>query len=325
MSWRRRIGAAIGVAAIALATVTIVAPNQILRYLPPTAETTLTQQPVQPLIAVLLAVYAGWMVLSRGWLSPIREELAPPTDADTEEPDETGASASNDEDTHSRGDAEGTAENGPERISFLGRNVLTFGSQTNTQSTGDAETTTSTTDTEANDERDLDSVEETEPTAVSSTVSIPADEFDSLRSMPPEQPQSDVESVVGSDFDEILEERIHSYGRRDDLFGIFDVDPELMEQSSLLHVKSENTVRNRLVALASELEQSSDGTAPARGSVDEWTTEAAVKSFLDPTQSDNLPLIDRIRVWLLPEATFERLVEESLETLEDAHDGGRDR
>lgn len=314
MSWRQRIGAGIGIAAIALATVAIVAPNQILRYLPPTAERLLAQQPVQPAIAVLLAVYAGWMVFSRGWFAPIHEELTASTDTESGNADGEPDTEYTDEETDSNSTSPDASVNASESISFFGRNILTFSNQT------EAEESASTTDTEP-EESNSESVEEPNPPASSHAISISPDEFENLQSKAPEQHHADEDAIVGSEFDESFQKGMQSYAQRDDLFAIFDMDTELDGQSTLSYTRPEDTVRSRVVALAEELGQSQNGSAAPRGDITEWTSDAAVKSFLDPGNEDSLPLLDRIRVWLTPEKMFERTVERSIKTLEKIDDG----
>lgn len=292
MSWRRRIGGVVGVAALVLATVAIVAPNQILRYLPPTTERFVAQQSVQPAIAIAMAVYAGWMLFSRGWLAPVREELTTSTGTKSENADRDTDAESTDEASPAESPNHDPSANDPESLSVS--------SQTETRG-------------------------ETEPPGGAHSISISPDEFEELRSRAPEQPQMSGESIVGSDFDERFQTGRQSYAQRDDLFTIFDADAELTDQSASSDTRPEETVRSRIVALGEALEQSQDGSANARVDINEWTTDAAVRSFLDQENADSLPLRDRVRVWLTPETMFERAVERSIETLEEVDDGGRGR
>jgi len=317
VSWRRGIGFVIGVAAIVLTTVAIVAPTQILASLPPGAERTLTRQPVQPAIAGLLAVYATWMVFSRGWLSPVREESGGADGAELTSAGDRIDAGESDEDT--RLESTDHAGDASESISVLGRDVLTFSSPTDTQPDPESEASAST----GAGGTDTDAIERTEPQAESHAVSISPDEFDALRSTAPEHPQEGAESVVGSEFESTVAEARRSYGNRDDLFSVFDVDQDLVDESAFS--RSPRAVRRRLIATADALEESRSASGGPAADSSEWTTDAAVRSFLDPDHPDSLSLLDRLRVWLIPEAMFERVVERSTKVLADADDGGDDR
>ena len=317
MSWRRGIGFVIGVTAIVLTTVAIVAPTQILASLPPGAERTLTRQPVQPAIAGLLAVYATWMVFSRGWLSLVREESGGADGAELTSAGDRIDAGESDEDT--RLESTDHAGDASESISVLGRDVLTFSSQTDIQPTADEKASVSI----GNSEPDTDSLEEAEPPAGPKAISISPDEFDALRSTAPEHPQEGAESVVGSEFESTVAEARRSYGNRDDLFSVFDVDQDLVDESAFS--RSPRAVRRRLIATADALEESRSASGGPAADSSEWTTDAAVRSFLDPDHPDSLSLLDRLRVWLIPEAMFERVVERSTKVLADADDGGDDR
>jgi hypothetical protein len=292
MSWRRRIGAVIGVAAVVLSTVAIVAPTQILRYLPPVAERFVAHQSVQPTIAIMMAVYAGWMLFSRGWLTPVRDELTASTGTESENDSRETDAESTDSEPRPESPSHDPSANAPESVPFS--------SQTETRV-------------------------ETEPPVGSHVISISPDKFEELRSKAPEQPQPNRESIVGSDFDESFQKGRRLYAQRDDLFTIFDVDADLTEQSASSYPRPEKTVRSRIVALGKALEQSQDGSINSRVDISEWTRDAAVRSFLDQENADVLPLLDRVRVWLTPETIFERVVEQSIKTLEEIDDWESDR
>lgn len=304
-------------AAIGLTTAAIVAPARILEALPPGVERTLTQQPVQPVIVGGLAAYAGWMVFARGWLSPVREELTAADDAGSENGTERADSGESGEDTR----PESTDHTGDvsESISVFGRDILMFNSPTDTGSTPDREASPSTGDGDP----DTEPIGETESPAEPHAISISPDEFDALRSTAPEHPQQGAESIVGIEFESTVAEARRSYGDRDDPFSVFDVDQDPVDGSAFS--RSPRAVRKRLIATADALEES--WSAPDGSATDssEWTTDAAVRSFLDPDRPDSLSLIDRLRVWLIPEAMFERVVERSTKVLADADDGGDDR
>lgn len=397
MSWRRRIGAAVGMSAIGLATAVVAAPTRTLGYLPPETEELLTQHPVQPAIAVLLVGYAGWMVFSRGWLSPVHEaRVAPPntewgsarertngTDSDTSDGEfvplehisgvgpskadalrEAGYTSVDDARTASQselsdivgnalaarikadvrdadvstgaetgveGEFDDTAVTGNDRvasgpavesISVLGRDVVTFTSPSEQQSAGASEPAGSLGGTEPNNDTDSGGEEGTTPPAEPRVVPASPDAFETLQSNAPEQPQVGTETIVGSDFEVTLEEAIRSYGRRDDLFGIFDERRGLPEESEASGMRPEEVLRERLIALRATV-AGSEGPG-SRLDRDEWTTDPGVRLFFEPNRSDTLPLRYRARVWLTPETTFERLVERSIEALEDAYDRSGD-
>jgi hypothetical protein len=307
-------------AAIGLTTVAIVAPGRILESLPPGAEGTLTQQPVQPVIAGGLAAYAGLLVFSRGWFTPVREELTAVDDTESEGGAErTDAEKSDDDARRESADHAGDVS---ESLSMLGQDVLRFSTPTNTQPTPDPETEASA--STGDGEPDTDSIEEMEPPAGSHSVSISPDEFDVLRSAAPERPQEGGESIVGEEFERTVAEARRSYGDRDDLFGVFDVDQDLADESEFL-MGSADTVRKRLIATADAINRSRGGPDGPPSEISEWTTDAAVRSFLDPAHPDALSLLDRIRIWVIPEKMFERVVERSTNLLADAEDGGDDR
>ena len=317
MSWRRHIGAAIGVGAVVLTAVGVFAPDRLVGYVPPAAEEVLTQQPVRPAIAALLAVYAVGMVSLRGWLSPIREELIAPADTESGGTDE-GSDPEAGGETHPNGADRGSTTSAPESISVFGRDVLRFGTRTDGREHGDADAATTTREAGTASSP----AEDTDRPTESRVISTPPAEFEELQSTPPERPQLDAGSVVGSDFDGSLEKAIRSYGRRDDPLSVFDADTDLTERS-MSSARPEDAVRNRIVTLAETVERSGRGSVEPPGSPDEPTTDAAVQSFLNPETADSLGVLGRVRAWLVPESTFERVVERCVESLEDGYDGGR--
>ena len=325
MSWIRHVGAAVGVGAVVLTAVGVFAPNQLTQYVSPTAAEMLTQQPVQLAIAALLAVYAGWVVSLRGWLSPIHEELGAPAGADSTRVD-ARTDADDERDRHPDRTAHDDTTTTSESLSVFGRDVLRFGSRADARA--DADAGVGTTALEAGTVSGP--ADGTDRPGDSTVTSIPPGEFEALRSAPPERPQPGAGSVIGSDFDETVNEAIRSYGRRDDPLAVFDAATERTERSTPA-VRPEEEVRARIVSLAGTIEESGDGDGGGGGggeptvSFDERATDAAVRSFLTPETPDSLGVLDRVRAWLVPESTFERVVERCLDALEDGAEGGRNR
>lgn len=324
MSWQQRIGASIGIVAIALGILAVIAPGQILRYSTPTAERLFAQQPLQPAIAILLAVYASWMVFSRGWFAPIRKELTVSTATDSENADGEPDTERTDEEADSDSTGLDASANAPESISFFGRDILTFSSQTETKEAAESKGSTTTADTEPKRPNSA-AVEEPNPPVPAHAISISPDEFEDLQSKAPEQPHTDEGAIVGAEFDERFQKGVRLYPQRDDLFIIFDINTELDDQSALPYRRPEDTVRSRVVSLAEKLERSKGESAAPRGDITRWASDAAVKSFLDLENEDSLTLLDRIRVWLTPGRMFERTVEGSIKRLEEIDDGRGDQ
>lgn len=397
MSWRRWIGATVGVTAVGLATAAFVTPYRLLRHLPPGTEQTLTQPSIQPSIGILLVVYAGWMVLSRGWLSPVREELtaAPTTNAENargqvdtansgdatdefvrlerisgvtpskadalreagynslrdvkdasqselaeivgtaltarlkadigefDEVEEADASAESEYDDAQSApidsDSSGTVS---ESISVLDTEIITFNSQSETRSSVESETSASPADGERTRVPESGAEGELAPTAGSQIVPIAPDKFDEFQSKPPEQPQAGSETIVGSDFDVTLQEAYYSYRQREDRFEIFEEIQTQTAESEQSEMRPEETLRMRLSGLCTTRETADDGSTDTPGATDALSENTPVRLFLNPQSSGTLSLYYRLRVWVTPEKTFKRLVEQSIETLEDVSGRG---
>jgi hypothetical protein len=135
--------------------------------------------------------------------------------------------------------------------------------------------------------------------------------FDSLQADVPEQTNVEPAAIVGTAFERQVSRAVRQAG---------DVRPYDSERLQI-HTR----LRDPLVDFRCRIDGRDEEAVEQAIDAGEWTDDWRAQAFLSRDDSVSPPLKERIRAWLLPEATTKLAIDRTVAAIEAAYRDSRDR